>query len=97
MDVFAKGVLGSVAEKALDLAGITINKNGIPFDPNPPMKPSGIRLGTPAITTRGMGIPEMAQVGGWIHRVLVEPENEASIRQIRSEVLGLTQQFPIPQ
>jgi glycine hydroxymethyltransferase len=97
VDVFAKGVLGSVAEKALDLAGITINKNGIPFDPNPPMKPSGIRLGTPAITTRGMGIPEMAQVGGWIHRVLVEPEKEASIRQIRSEVLGLTQQFPIPQ
>lgn len=76
VDVFAKGVLGSVAEKALDLAGITINKNGIPFDPNPPMKPSGIRLGTPAITTRGLGVSEMAQVGGWIHRVLTEPENE---------------------
>ena len=97
VDVFAKGVLGSVAEKALDLAGITINKNGIPFDPNPPMKPSGIRLGTPAITTRGLGISEMVQVGGWIHRVLTEPENEASLRQIRTEVVALTSKFPIPQ
>ena len=97
VDVFAKGVLGSVAEKALDLAGITINKNGIPFDPNPPMKPSGIRLGTPAITTRGLGVSEMAQVGGWIHRVLTEPENEASLRQIRTEVVALTSKFPIPQ
>ena len=97
VDVFAKGVLGSVAEKALDLAGITINKNGIPFDPNPPMKPSGIRLGTPAITTRGLGVSEMAQVGGWIHRVLTEPENEVSLRQIRTEVVALTSKFPIPQ
>lgn len=97
VDVFAKGVLGSVAEKALDLAGITINKNGIPFDPNPPMKPSGIRLGTPAITTRGLGVSEMVQVGGWIHRVLTEPENEASLRQIRTEVVALTSKFPIPQ
>ena len=97
VDVFAKGVLGSVAEKALDLAGITINKNGIPFDPNPPMKPSGIRLGTPAITTRGLGVSEMAQVGGWIHRVLTEPENEESLRQIRTEVVALTSKFPIPQ
>jgi glycine hydroxymethyltransferase len=97
VDVFAKGVLGSVAEKALDLAGITINKNGIPFDPNPPMKPSGIRLGTPAITTRGLGVSEMAQVGGWIHRVLTEPENEVSLRQIRTEVVALTGKFPIPQ
>jgi len=97
VDVFAKGVLGSVAEKALDLAGITINKNGIPFDPNPPMKPSGIRLGTPAITTRGLGVSEMAQVGGWIHRVLTEPENEMSLHQIRTEVVALTSKFPIPQ
>lgn len=97
VDVFAKGVLGSVAEKALDLAGITINKNGIPFDPNPPMKPSGIRLGTPAITTRGLGVSEMAQVGGWIHRVLTEPENEVSLRQIQTEVVALTSKFPIPQ
>jgi len=97
VDVFAKGVLGSVAEKALDLAGITINKNGIPFDPNPPMKPSGIRLGTPAITTRGLGVSEMAQVGGWIHRVLTEPENEVSLRQIRTEVVALSSKFPIPQ
>ena len=97
VDVFAKGVLGSVAEKAIDLAGITINKNGIPFDPNPPMKPSGIRLGTPAITTRGLGVSEMVQVGGWIHRVLTEPENEASLRQIRTEVVALTSKFPIPQ
>lgn len=60
------------------------------------MKPSGIRLGTPAITTRGLGVSEMVQVGGWIHRVLTEPENEASLRQIRTEVVALTSKFPIP-
>lgn len=97
VDVFAKGILGSVAEKALDLAGVTINKNGIPFDPNPPLKPSGIRLGTPAITTRGMGTREMVQISEWIHRVLSEPNNEQLLLQTRADVFALTQKFPIPQ
>lgn len=97
VDVFSRGVLGSTAEKALDRAGITINKNGIPFDPNPPLKPSGIRLGTPAITTRGMGRAEMGQIGEWIHQVLLHPDSEDRLRQVRSEVVALTQKFPIPQ
>ncbi len=97
VDVFSRGVLGSTAEKALDRAGITINKNGIPFDPNPPLKPSGIRLGTPAITTRGMGRAEMVQIAEWIHRVLLHPDSEDRLRQVRSEVVALTQKFPIPQ
>src|SRR5271169_5360649 len=70
VDVFAQGMLGSEAEKALDQAGITVNKNAIPFDTNPPMKPSGIRIGTPALTTRGMKEPEMRQVGQWISEAL---------------------------
>ena len=97
VDVFSRGVLGSTVEKALDRAGITINKNGIPFDPNPPLKPSGIRLGTPAITTRGMGRAEMGQIGEWIHQVLLHPDSEDRLRQVRSEVVALTQKFPIPQ
>jgi glycine hydroxymethyltransferase len=97
VDVFSRGVLGSTAEKALDRAGITINKNGIPFDPNPPLKPSGIRLGTPAITTRGMGRAEMVQIAEWIHQVLLHPNSEDRLRQVRSEVVALTQKFPIPQ
>ena len=97
VDVFSRSVLGSTAEKALDRAGITINKNGIPFDPNPPLKPSGIRLGTPAITTRGMGRAEMGQIGEWIHQVLLHPDSEDRLRQVRSEVVALTQKFPIPQ
>ena len=70
VDVFAKGMLGSEAEKALDEAGITVNKNAIPFDTNPPMKPSGIRIGTPALTTRGMKEDEMRQIGHWIAEAL---------------------------
>jgi glycine hydroxymethyltransferase len=66
VDVFAKGMLGSEAEKALGEAGITVNKNAIPFDTNPPMKPSGIRIGSPAVTTRGMKEAEMQQIAHWI-------------------------------
>ena len=71
VDVFSKGMLGSEAEKALGEAGITVNKNAIPFDTNPPLKPSGIRIGTPALTTRGMKEPEMRQVGRWIAEALL--------------------------
>src|SRR5262249_31317076 len=70
VDVFSKGMLGSEAEKALGEAGITVNKNAIPFDINPPLKPSGIRIGTPALTTRGMKEPEMRHIGCWIGDVL---------------------------
>src|SRR6476620_2008812 len=70
VDVFSKGMLGSEAEKALGEAGITVNKNAIPFDTNPPLKPSGIRIGTPALTTRGMKEPEMRQIGRWISEAL---------------------------
>ena len=71
VDVFSKGMLGSEAEKALGEAGITVNKNAIPFDTNPPMKPSGIRIGSPALTTRGMKEAEMRQVGRWIAEVVI--------------------------
>ncbi|PSH04786.1 MAG: serine hydroxymethyltransferase [Acidobacteria bacterium] len=95
VDVFSKGMLGSEAEKALGFAGITVNKNAIPFDTNPPLKPSGIRLGTPALTTRGMKEAEMKQVGLWIARALEQRNDEAALKAIRSQVLELCEQFPL--
>jgi glycine hydroxymethyltransferase len=95
VDVFSKGMLGSEAEKALGDAGITVNKNAIPFDTNPPMKPSGIRLGTPALTTRGMGTSEMKQIGLWISEALENRNNADVLRRIRNEVLELAEQFPL--
>ncbi len=95
VDVFAKGMLGSDAEKALGEAGITVNKNAIPFDTNPPMKPSGIRVGTPAITTRGMKEAEMKQVGRWIAEALNQRADAAALARIRKQVLGLCEQFPL--
>src|SRR5246500_43673 len=89
VDVFSKGMLGSEAEKALGDAGITVNKNAIPFDTNPPMKPSGIRIGTPALTTRGMKEREMKQVGQWIAQALNNRTDAASLGRIRREVLEL--------
>jgi glycine hydroxymethyltransferase len=97
VDVFAQGILGSEAEKALDKAGITVNKNGIPFDPNPPLKPSGIRLGSPAITTRGLGEAEIVQVAEWIHRALQVRTDDAALAAIGQEVFALTARFPIPE
>ncbi len=97
VDVFQQGIMGNEAEKVLDLAGITVNKNGIPFDPNPPLKPSGIRIGSPAITTRGMRESEMELVAGWIDMALHHRADESAIARIRQEVFHLTDQFPIPE
>jgi glycine hydroxymethyltransferase len=95
VDVFGKGMLGSEAEKALGEAGITVNKNAIPFDINPPMKPSGIRIGTPALTTRGMKEREMRQVGKWIAEVLNNRGDAAMLSKIRRQVLTLADEFPL--
>ena len=97
VDVFQQGIMGNEAEKALDLAGITVNKNGIPFDPNPPLKPSGIRIGSPAVTTRGMKETEMELIAGWIDMALHHRADESAVARIRQEVFHLTDQFPIPE
>ncbi|MGB9146087.1 MAG: serine hydroxymethyltransferase, partial [Acidobacteriaceae bacterium] len=95
VDVFAKGILGSEAENALHEAGITVNKNAIPFDTNPPLKPSGIRIGTPALTTRGMKEAEMHTIGGWIADALDRRTDPAALARIRGQVLELAEQFPL--
>jgi glycine hydroxymethyltransferase len=95
IDVFAKGILGSEAENALGRAGITVNKNAIPFDSNPPLKPSGIRMGTPALTTRGMKEKEMAQTGAWIVEALNHHNDAQVLARIRKQVLELAEAFPL--
>ncbi len=95
VDVFQKGILGSEAEFALGQAGITVNKNAIPYDANPPMKPSGIRIGTPALTTRGMKEPEMQVIAKWIVSALEHRADPAKLAQIRGEVLEMAEQFPL--
>jgi glycine hydroxymethyltransferase len=87
--------LGSEAEKALGEAGITVNKNAIPFDTNPPMKPSGIRVGTPALTTRGMKEDEMRQIGRWIAESLLNRTDAAVLGKVRKQVLHLCESFPL--
>jgi glycine hydroxymethyltransferase len=95
VDVFSKGMLGSEAEKALGDAGITVNKNAIPFDKNPPMKPSGVRIGTPALTTRGMKEAEMRQVGRWVAEVLLHRADASVTSKVRGQVLELCEAFPL--
>jgi glycine hydroxymethyltransferase len=95
VDVFQKGMFGSEAEHALGEAGITVNKNAIPYDTNPPMKPSGIRIGTPALTTRGMKEPEMRVIAGWIAQALEHRTDSAKLRQLRGQVLEMAEQFPL--
>jgi len=95
VDVFAKGILGSEAELALGKAGITVNKNSIPYDTNPPLKPSGIRVGTPALTTRGMKEPEMRTIAAWIAKALDQRNDDAALEKIRGEVAELANQFPL--
>jgi len=95
VDVFEKGILGSEAELALGKAGITVNKNTIPYDTNPPLKASGIRIGTPALTTRGMKEPEMRLIGAWIAKALEQRSDDAALERIRGEVAELADQFPL--
>jgi len=94
VDVFSQGMLGSEAEKALGEAGITVNKNAIPFDVNPPLKPSGIRIGTPALTTRGMKENEMRQVGRWISQVLRQKNEAAVLARMRKTIMEFVESFP---
>jgi glycine hydroxymethyltransferase len=95
VDVFSKGVRGKEAEQALDRAGITVNKNAIPFDTNPPLNPSGIRLGSPAVTTRGFEEPEMREVGALIADVLQHVADASVIAAVRAKVAALTARFPL--
>ena len=95
VDVFSKGITGKVAEAALGKAGITVNKNAIPFDKNPPMVASGIRLGSPAVTTRGMGEAEMDLIAGYITRVLASPEDEGTLATVKHDVEALCRKFPL--
>ncbi len=96
VDVTSKGLTGKVAERALDAAGITVNRNGIPFDTRPPLDPSGIRIGTPALTTRGMREPEMRQIAAWMAEVLAAPEDAAVQKRVRGAVEEMCRNFPAP-
>jgi glycine hydroxymethyltransferase len=95
VDVFSKGITGKVAEAALGKAGITVNKNAIPFDQNPPMVASGVRVGTPAVTTRGMRESEMETIGELIARALQTPEDDRALAMVRAEVETLCRKFPL--
>ena len=94
VDVFSKGLTGKEAEAALGKAGITVNKNAIPFDKNPPMVASGIRIGTPAITTRGMREPEMDTIGELIARALQSPDDDGALATVREEVEAAVPEVP---
>jgi len=96
VDVASRGLGGKAAERALDAAGITVNRNGIPFDTRPPLDPSGLRIGTPALTTRGMREPEMRRIAAWIGEVLKDPAEAAVQGRVRGEVRELCKQFPAP-
>jgi glycine hydroxymethyltransferase len=95
VDVFEKGILGSEAESVLGKAGITVNKNAIPYDTNPPLKPSGIRVGTPALTTRGMKETEMRQIAGWMAQALEHRNDETFLVRVRGEVAEFANRFPL--
>jgi glycine hydroxymethyltransferase len=96
VDVTPRGLTGKLAEETLDHAGITVNKNKIPFDQRPPLDPSGIRIGTPALTTRGMKEPEMRQIAMWIDVALAHASDIAALERIRGQVREMGRQFPAP-
>ena len=95
VDMHSRGITGRDAELALERAGMTVNKNAIPFDPLPPMKAGGIRIGSPAVTTRGMGEPEMEKIAGWIADVLTHLGDAATEKRVRGEVAALAAKFPL--
>jgi glycine hydroxymethyltransferase len=95
VDVFSKGLTGKVAEAALGKAGITVNKNAIPFDQNPPMVASGIRIGTPAVTSRGMCEPEMDVMAELVARALGAPDDDSVLDGVRKDVEALCRKFPL--
>jgi glycine hydroxymethyltransferase len=95
VDVFSKGLTGKAAEAALEKAAITVNKNAIPFDQNPPMVASGIRLGTPAVTTRGMREQEMDLIADYIARVLTSPDDNRALNTVKIDVEQLCRKFPL--
>jgi glycine hydroxymethyltransferase len=96
VDVRPLGVTGQEAERVLDAVGITVNKNAIPFDPNPPTVASGIRIGTPATTTRGMGPEEMRALAGIIVAAIRHRHDEAQLERLRAEVRQIADRFPVP-
>lgn len=96
IDLTDKGITGNEAQNALDVAGITLNKNTIPYDRRSPFDPSGIRLGTPAVTTRGMKEDEMVKIAGWMDKTLQNRDDEAGLSQIFEEVKNLCNKFPVP-
>src|SRR5690606_12757798 len=95
-DVTAIGLSGKIAEEALDKAGITVNKNMIPFDQRKPMDPSGVRVGTAALTTRGMKQDEMKKVGSWILQVLKSVDNPTELERIRKEIAEFASNYSVP-
>jgi glycine hydroxymethyltransferase len=95
-DAHGNEITGKLVEKALDNSGIHCNKNMIPFDPKPPLTTSGIRLGTPAGTTRGLGAAEFAQIGRWIAAVAKDPTNAALQSRVQDDILAMMQDFPVP-
>jgi glycine hydroxymethyltransferase len=95
VDVFSRGLTGKVSEAALGRAGITVNKNAIPFDQHPPLVASGIRIGTPAVTTRGLREPDMDVIAGLIGRVLSAPDDDGVARAVREEVLSICRRYPL--
>jgi glycine hydroxymethyltransferase len=96
IDLTSKGVPGKVAAKALDRAGLETNYNTVPFDPRKPFDPSGIRIGTPSVTSRGMGVTEMKRIGEWMDRVVSAPEDGSVIEATRAEVVEVCRAFPAP-
>jgi glycine hydroxymethyltransferase len=97
VDLVKRGITGLDAQLALERAGITVNRNAIPFDPNPPYKAGGIRVGSPAVTTRGMGEAQMEQIAGWIAEVLEHPGDAGVEQRVRKQVVELTAKFPLYQ